>query len=453
MGIFRRQKLLPVSPRYCLLLSAVLLASCHMQHDYETILKDPRLYCKAVHDLNTVVMGNNFTPIVASRNYMYAAVAGYEVVAAGYPDKYRSLAGQLRGLDGIPKPPVGQKIDFELASLLAYCKLGEAVTFPKGSMEGTMDSLKALAGAHGMPQDVLEQSQAYADSVAGAIMRWSRTDHYLETRRAPKYTVKDSPGRWIPTPPGYFQAAEPHWNEIRFTVVDSVTEFMPHPPYDFNMTDKKSLYYREVALIKNTGDSLTPEQAAIAEFWDDNPFRLNVYGHLNFATKKFSPGGHWMGITGIAALKSGADFSKTAAAYAETSVALFDAFIQCWNVKYTYNTMRPETVITKYIDPAWRPHLQTPPFPEYTCGHCTISAAASEVLTREFGDHFAFTDTTEVEFGIGERSFPSFRDAASETMNSRFYGGIHYHYCCLLSNDMGKQIGTLVADRLQLGKP
>ncbi len=434
------------------LFAVLFLAACQTSHDYETRLKDPRLYCDVVHDLNQVVMGNNFTPIVASRNYLYAAVAGYEVIAAGYPGKYRSLAGQLRGLDSVPQPPVGQKIDFELAAMLAYCKLGEAVTFPKGSMQVTVDTLRALALDHGMPQEVLDQTQAYADSVGAAIMRWSRKDHYLETRRAPKYTVKDSPGRWIPTPPGYFQAAEPHWNEIRFTVVDSASEFMPHPPYPFDMTDKHSPYYEEVALIKNTVDSLTPEQAAEAEFWDDNPFRLNVYGHLNFATKKFSPGGHWMGITGIAAMKSGADFQKTVAAYAETAVALFDAFIQCWNVKYTYNTLRPETAITKYMDPTWRPHLQTPPFPEYTCGHCTISAAASEALSHNFGDHFAFTDTTELEFGIKERSFPSFRDAALETMNSRFYGGIHYRYCCLLSNDMGKKIGLLVVDRLKFEK-
>ena len=85
-----------------------------------------------------------------------------------------------------------------------------------------------------------------------------------------------------------------------------------------------------------------------------------------FGTKKFSPAGHWMGIVGIAAEKSGADLATTAAAYAKTAVALFDAFIQCWNIKYIYNTLRPETAIDKYFDPNWRPHLQTPPFPEYT---------------------------------------------------------------------------------------
>jgi hypothetical protein len=438
------------------LLSAIAIAACfsacHKTQDYDKLFKDPNLYCDAVHELNTVVMGNNFGPIVASRNYMYASVAGYEVIAAGYPEKYNSLAGQLKGLEPVPKPALGAKIDYELAALLAFCKQGEAVTFPEGSMKDYVDSLKNMAKEHGMPSDVYDNTLAFADTVAKAIMKWSRKDHYAETRGAPEYTVKDSIGRWIPTPPSYASAMEPHWNEIRYIVVDSVNEFMPPPPYAFNVTNKKTDYYQEVKKIQGRGDSLSAEEIFIADFWDDNPFKLNVSGHLMFGTKKFSPAGHWMGIVGIAARKAGADFPRTVSAYAKTSVALFDAFIQCWNVKYIYNTMRPETVIDKYFDPNWRPHLQTPPFPEYTCGHCTISASASEALTSVFGDHFNYTDTTELEFGIKQRSFASFREAALETMHSRFYGGIHYLYSCTRSNKMGRQIGELIADRLKMEK-
>jgi hypothetical protein len=431
---------------------AVSFVACNTVHDYDKVFKDPTLYCQTVHQLNTVVMGNNFGPIVASRNYLYAAVAGYEVIAGGYPDRFNSLAGQLRGLSTVPKPATGENIDFEFASLLAYCKLGEAVTFPEGSMRGYVDSLKKLATDHGMPSDVFTASTAYADTVAAAIMVWSKKDRYAETRGAPEYMVNDSPGRWVPTPPAYTPAMEPHWSEIRYVVMDSVREFMPHPPYTFNMTDKKSPYYQQVKKSEDIVDSLTPEQTWIADFWDDNPFKLNVSGHLMFGTKKFSPAGHWMGITGIAAQKAGADFATTTAAYAETAAALFDAFIQCWNVKYVYNTLRPETAINKYVDQNWRPHLQTPPFPEYTCGHCTISAAAGEALTSLFGDHFAFTDTTELEFGIKSRSFTSFSQAADETALSRFYGGIHYQYSCVISHEMGKEIGDLVASRLKLKK-
>jgi hypothetical protein len=436
--------------RIFLLMILTGMVACNRKSDYESMLNNPALYCSTVHELNTIVMGNNFSPIVASRNYLYAAVAGYEVMAAGYPTRYRSLGGQLHGLNEIPGPPAGEKINYALSALLAYCKLGESVTFPAGSMKYWSDSLKNLAVAHGMPADVLKNSIAYCDTVSAVILKWSKQDNYLETRGAPEYVVNDSPGRWVPTPPAYSPAAEPHWREIRSLVIDSVSQFMPEPPYPFNVTNKSSGYYREVKLIEDTGSHLTPEQAWIADFWDDNPFKLNVSGHLMFGTKKFSPPGHWMGIVGIAAEKSGADLPETAYAYAKTAIAVFDAFIQCWNIKYIYNTIRPETVINKYFDANWKPHLQTPPFPEYTCGHCTISAAAAEALTSVFGNHFSYTDTTEKEFGIKSRSYNSFVNAALETKISRFYGGIHYRYCCERSYVMGKDVGDLIVEKIHM---
>jgi hypothetical protein len=432
--------------------AVVSVCSCNSKKDYDQIFKDPILFCKTVYQLNGVVMGNNFSPIVASRNYTYANVAAYEVIAGGYPDKYTSLAGQLNGLKAVPKLAKGDSIDVEFASLLAFCKLGEAVTFPAGSMKDFVDSLKNLAQDHGMPADVFNNSVAYSDTVSAAIMNWSKHDNYLQTRGASQYNVNDSPGRWVPTPPAYSPAAEPHWREIRTMVLDSANQFVPPPPFKFNIADKNSDYYKQVIAIKNATDSLTEEQTFIADFWDDNPFKLNVSGHLMFGTKKFSPPGHWMSIVGIAAEKAHADFGTTVCAFAKTSIALFDAFIQCWDEKYRHNTVRPETVINKYIDPNWRPHLQTPPFPEYTCGPSTGSAAAAEALTSVFGDNFSYTDTTELEFGIKSRSFKSFRDAAMENNWARFYGGIHFHHSCIVSTEYGKKVGALVVDKLKMKK-
>jgi hypothetical protein len=440
--------------KYSLVIAVAVLSlmACNTKKDYEKIFNDPILYSNTVYQLNTVVMGNNFSPIVASRNYTYANVAAYEVVAAGYPDKYTSLAGQLNGLKFVPKPEAGKKIDYEFAALLAFCKLGESVTFPAGSMKDYVDSLKKLATDHGMPSDEFDNSIHYADTVSAVIMNWSKKDHYLQTRGAPEYTVMDSPGRWVPTPPAYSPAAEPHWNQIRPMVLDSANQFLPPAPFKFDITNKQSDYYKEVIAVKNAGDSLTEEQMHVADFWDDNPFKLNVSGHLMFGTKKFSPPGHWMSIVGIAAKTAKADFPTTVTAFTKTAIALFDAFIQCWDEKYRHNTIRPETVINKYIDANWRPHLQTPPFPEYTCGHSTGSSAAAEALTSVFGDNFSYTDTTELEFGIKNRSFKSFRDAALENNWARFYGGIHFHHSCIVSTEYGRKVGDLVVDRLKMKK-
>ena len=109
----------------------------------------------------------------------------------------------------------------------------------------------------------------------------------------------------------------------------------------------------------------------------------------------------------------------------------------------------PETVINKYFDPNWRPHLQTPPFPEYTCGHCTISAAAAEALSSVLGDNVAYTDTSELEFGIKNRSFKSFRDAAAtKTFGQGFMAGYIFTIHALYRIASAMIVGDSVVKKL-----
>lgn len=431
-------------------LSALFFLPGCKEKEYKNDFNDPLLFSRTVKELNNVVMQNNFPPIIASRNYAYACIAAYETMVLG-DDRFQSLAGQIKHLPPLPQQDtVG--VNFQYAALLAFCKVGQAVTFPEGSMKEYVSRLDSMAEASGMPAMVQKSSRLLADSVAAHILRWSKKDNYAQTRTAEKYNVTDEAGRWVPTPPAYAQALEPHWREIRTMVMDSASQFMPPRPPAFDMKNKESKFYKEVMAVKNAGDSLTDEQKHIAEFWDDLGTRMNVKGHVEFVTKKFSPPGHWMNIVGIAAQKAGADFSTTVCAYAKTGIAIFDAFIQCWDEKFRSNVIRPETAINKYIDDEWRPYLQTPPFPEYTCGHSTVSSSAAEALTNMFGDHFNYTDTSELEFGIKNRSFTSFRQAAVENNWARFYGGIHYHNSCLVSTEYGRKVGELINERLKMKK-
>src|SRR4249919_3634886 len=97
---------------------AIAVVSCNHKSDYAAVFNNPILYSKTVYQLNTVVMGNNFSPIVASRNYTYANVAAYQVIAGAYPDRYQSLGGQLNGLHATPAPETGKPVDAEFAALL-----------------------------------------------------------------------------------------------------------------------------------------------------------------------------------------------------------------------------------------------------------------------------------------------------------------------------------------------
>lgn len=426
-----------------------LLASCGNQSDYTKYTSDPLLYCKTVKRLNDVVLENNFPPMIAARNYAYANIAAYETMAAG-DQRFNSLAGQIKHLPPLPEFDAAN-VDFHFASLLAFCKVGEAVTFPEGSMENYVGKLKQQADSAGMPGEVVKASQAFADSVAAHILKWSKGDNYAKTRSASKYSVTDEPGRWIPTPPLYGQAVEPHWMKIRTFVIDSSSHFRCPPPPKYDTLKKNGEYYKAMWEVKTVGDSLTEEQKHIADFWDDNPFKMNVQGHVMFATKKFSPAGHWMNIVGIASEKAKADFGTTVSAYTGAAIALFDGFIGCWDEKFRSNLIRPETAINR-VDPLWRPYIQTPPFPSYPSGHSVISAAAAEVMSSMYGDNLSFADTSLLEFGIKNRQIASFREAAIEAGMSRLYGGIHYRFDLDEGNKMGVAIGSLIVDRLKWKK-
>jgi hypothetical protein len=260
--------------------------------------------------------------------------------------------------------------------------------------------------------------------------------------------VQDSESTWKPTPPAYMDAVEPHWNKIRTFVIDSASQFKCERPPVFSK-DKNSDFYKLAKEVYETGKNLTDEQKAIASFWDCNPFVMNVKGHVMFATKKISPGGHWMNITHVSCLQRKLDAAHASEAYARVALALADGFIACWDEKYRSLLIRPETYINQYIDENWAPLLQTPPFPEYISGHSVISGAASTALTGLFGDNFAFTDSTEVEFGLSVRNFKSFYDASSEAALSRLYGGIHYRPANEVGLRMGRTLGGFINSRLK----
>lgn len=434
-----------------LLLATILLGLAGCRSDaYQTQPPDPEWLHASMKQLTDVMVHDIFSPPQASRTYAYPSIAAYEVLAQG-SDEYASLAGQLNELNPVPAPPA-EEIYLPLAAIEAFLKVGQALVFTEDEIAQFRAKIYEQIRDTGVPSGVFERSVAYGDTVAAHILAWAHEDGYNETRAFPKYTVTEEIGRWQPTPPAYLDAIEPHWNKHRPFVMDSAAQFVPPPPPPFDMTEGSD-FYQLADEVYEVGTTLTEEQRAIAAFWDCNPYVMHTRGHVMFATKKITPGGHWIGITAIAARQAGSSFIEAAEAYARVSVALADAFIASWDEKYRSNLIRPETVINRYIDEDWVPVLQTPPFPEHTSGHSVISTAAAHTLTDLYGDGFAFDDTTEVEYGLPVRSYGSFLEASQEAAISRLYGGIHYRPAIDDGIVQGEQVGRLVIGSVRTRAP
>ncbi len=400
--------------------------------------------------LTDVIVTDILTPPVASRVYVYAHIAAYETLAALPNAGYRSLAQQLNQLKEAPAPP-SAPINPAAAAIEALLVTGRSMIFSEQMFDqGAAKIWQSFNDRDYSPAN-LEASRAYGRQVAQHILVWAAKDNYKATRAMRRYAPLKRPGTWLPTPPGYMGAVEPYWSRIRTLVLDSAAQCRPIANANFS-TGKTSAFYQLAEEVRQVGKNLTEEQRLIANYWDCNPFFLNTQGHLNFGTKKLSPGGHWLSIAGQAATQKKADLLKSSAAYTLTAIALFDGFISCWDEKYRSNVIRPETYINAHIDELWRPLLQTPPFPEYTSGHSVISSAVAEVLTHWFGEDIAFLDATEVPYGLPTRQFKSFRQAAQEASVSRLYGGIHYRPAIENGQKQGKQIGEWVLKKVVLKK-
>lgn len=424
----------------------IFIAACN-NNQTSSVKERDALPHQLVKKLTDIIVVDIFTPPVASRIYAHTSLAMYEAIRF-QKEGTVSITAKLKGFDPMPTPEPGKQYDFSIAAIQSFFETAKKVTFSAPEITKYQDSMIAVF-ANGQDEEVVKASIAFGQQIADAVGKRLGKDNYKETRGFDRFEVRtDDDSRWVPTLPDYADGLEPHWPKMLTMALDSASqvEADPFPAYS---KDTNSVYFKELKEVYTLSKNRTEEQTDIALFWDDNPFVSQHKGHVMFQDKKMTPPGHWMAITQQAAKKKNMDAVTSAKTYAQTAVSMYDAFISCWYVKYTTVRIRPQTAIQRLIEPTWTSFIQTPPFPEYTSGHSTVSSTAAEVLTSIFGDGFAFTDSSELEYNLPVRSFSSFRDAASEASISRVYGGIHYRSGCDGGNKQGKKLAEIILSKLK----
>jgi hypothetical protein len=420
------------------------ISSCKQKESKQ--LSETEILHQNQDKLTQVIIYDIFTPPVASRLYVYTSLASYEAIRFKKEDA-PSITARLKGFKPMPVPEEGKKYNFTLSATKAFFNVVRNVRV------FSVDSLTAYEQSvynqfkETLDEETYNRSAAFGDSVAKIILQRANADGYLASRGKAKYLGSNEPGKWRPTPPDYLDGVEWCWNTMKPLVMDSASMFKPVLPPPFNM-DTVSQFYKALKEVYTINKNLTQEQKDIARYWDDNPAVVEHSGHMMFVNKKITPGGHWMGICAIASRQSGADEVKTAQAYAYTSIALFESFLSCWDEKYRSSYIRPVTAINESFENGWLPFLQTPPFPEYTSGHSTISATSATVLTALFGENFAFQDTSDLIYIGMQRHFNSFNEAAAQASVSRIYGGIHYRFTANISAAQGNKLGEHIISKL-----
>jgi hypothetical protein len=248
---------------------------------------------------------------------------------------------------------------------------------------------------------------------------------------ADTYRPHTTPGIYVPT----ILPAVPHWGKRKPWVLSSGAQLRPGPPPAL-ASEAWARDYNEIkALGAKNSTQRTPDQTAIARFWE--------------AT---APAVYWP-VARSVAIMPGRDVTATARLLAIAGMAMDDALIAVFDAKYTYNFWRPITAIRSgdldgneatERDAGWTPFIDTPMHPEYPCAHCIVSASLGAVLKAELGTTPSPTLTsTSALAGGAARTWKSVDEFVQEVAVARIYDGVHYRNSTEVGSAMGKQIGEL----------
>ena len=263
-----------------------------------------------------------------------------------------------------------------------------------------------------------------------------------------------------------------HWQHVTPFALTNVAQLRsPTGPAKYG----SQAYEAQARALLALSAGLTDEQKMIAEYWADGPHselppgHWDLFGH--FVSRRDHHGPHKHGVDADVKL------------FFALTNAIFDASICCWDNKRFFDSVRPITAIrylfrgqqvrawggpyqgTRLIDGAdWSPYqasiFPTPPFPEYSSGHSTFSAAGAEILrlftgSNDFGASVTFEagsskfESGAVPAGDVTLQWETFSEAANQAGLSRRYGGIHFEQADLVGRAAGRRVAHIAWARAQ----
>ncbi|CAH1090969.1 vanadium-dependent haloperoxidase [Candidatus Nitrotoga sp. 1052] len=344
-----------------------------------------------------LVVKYRLNPLRASRTLALLHVANYEAVRLATREK---LPKQAQALALHSAASAMLDYLFPLESPGRYQALGRAAY-----LAYTTDprKLKGYDQAWGLGQQAAVSmiSRALLD---GASLTWDPADQPAM-----------APGHWRPAPPVFarFPAAPlaARWR----TWLEATRALGAPPPVLYD----SPAYWEETQEVLRVSKELTPEQKKIADDWNLDQGSVTPSGVWNLKAAKLIEKNHL-------------DTTVAARVFSALNVAMADAMIAAWRVKYEFWTQRPVTAIQDKFDPKFMPYLVTPSFPGYVSAHATVSGAASVVLT-----------------GFFPEAGDELQKAAAEAALSRLYGGIHFSSDNNQGLILGRRVGEIVLQQLR----
>jgi PAP2 superfamily/PEP-CTERM motif len=389
-----------------------------------TSASDPVLYWNSV--LLDAVRSGSLPPPRASRLMAMVHTAMYDAVNAANGSVYKAYIHPGMG--------VTQANAAAAASAAAYRVLMDQLPTQQARFDTARDAVLNALPNTAAKTNGIALGQVTASNVLSA--RFADGANTIVS-----YTPGTNPGDWRPTPAANAPALLPNWPDVTPWTMNNGEQFRPGGVPELNSAAYTAAYNEVKDIGSATSTTRTADQTAIARYWADGGGTA-------------TPPGHWLSIASDISQQQNLTTLENARLFAMLATSVADAAIVSWDAKYSENFWRPITGIRNgemdtnpdtVGDAMWAPLIPTPPFPAYTSGHSTFSAAAAEVLTIFFGgQNINFCSAQELNPGT-TRCWGSFAEAAAEAGMSRIYGGIHWQFDNVDGLASGKNLGRFVA--------
>ena len=352
------------------------------------------------------------TPVRAARIMSLLHVAMHDAIVASWDAKYAYVrrppaqaSGRIRALvplGDVPSyPSEHAAVAAAAAMILTYAfPLEDTASFSRQAREAAESRI--VAGA-------AYRSDVEAGWALGRAVTQRVLDRAMEDGSAQAWTgtVPTGEGMWQPTGPRRvqvpFDVTAGSW---RTWVIPSGSAYRPGPPPPVGSQQ----FTADLEELRQIASGRTQAQIDAARYWatDAPSIRWELFVEDEIASHRLST-------------------PHAARARAYLSAAMYDAFIACWDTKFTYWVARPVT-----MDPTLKTVFSTPPFPSYPSGHSTQSSAAAEVMAELFPDRAAF-----------------YRAKGEEASLSRIWAGVHYRFDVTAGEALGTRVGDAVVARMR----
>jgi membrane-associated phospholipid phosphatase len=316
------------------------------------------------------------TPVDAGRLHLYLGLA-------------QLRAAEAAQATSAAHPPIGGAIGGASAAVLTAFFAGSAA-----QIEAALDEQAAAGSWPGAKHEDFDAGEAIGRAAAVRVLAYAATDGVGLTDPG---TPPLGDGFWIwnggPIARGNLGA--------RPFFLAAADEFRPGPPPAFGSAE----FTAALAEVRQIADTRTPEQLAIALFWNTNQSPRSLAAYMEIARELI-----------VSHRRSDAEAARIMFLM---GAAGFDALIGCFEAKYHYWFIRPPQA-----DPGIVTAFPTPPHPSYPSGHSCASGALAGVLT-----------------GIFPSEAGRLAAVAEESSLSRLYAGIHYRF----DMEAGLALGRAVA--------